>query len=334
MSFSSTTSTMCRLELRYTDKAPRLAPRRLFLKCFIPDHRPTNLAERLLIDAGRREVEFYRVVANHMVAMNKSPVVRCYDEQYSPDTFRCHLLLDDLSDTHYQPKWPLPATGSECEQAIDALARCHAFWWEHPRLGDGIGDAFSAELVASFSRELEETFGGFADFLGDRLSADTRKLYERFFSDGPRRLLGRQGVGRLLEKRMITLTHGDANFWNVLYPRDPAADQIYLIDWQFWHIGVGTDDVAYMIGVHLDSPRRGTLDTELLKRYHNELLAQGVDQYEWADCWNDYRESIVRLLVLPIWQWAVNLPPEIWWPNLDRIVRTFEDAGCMELLEP
>jgi hypothetical protein len=230
------------------------------------------------------------------------------------------------------PPWPLPPLKEQCEQAVDVLARCHAFWWEDPRLGQGVGEIPGKEYVSAYVRELEEKFSGLVDFLGDRLPGEKRRLYERFFSSILPRSFGPKGLGRASERRAITLVHGDGNWWNFLYPRDPAGRRVYVIDWQAWHIGIGTDDMVDLIGLHLDPERRHALETDLLKRYHGKLVEEGVERYGWADCWDDYRESAIRCLAVPVWQWAVGMPAHIWWPSLNRILQTCADLHCEELL--
>ena len=118
------------LEVGYSDKAPKLAPKRLFLKISKPSLNPADLLW------GRKEVEFYNTIAN---AMDDPPLVCCYDAVYAPDTGRSHILLDDLSETHFQPQRPLPPSSPDCELVMDCLAKFHAHWWEHPRLGADIG---------------------------------------------------------------------------------------------------------------------------------------------------------------------------------------------------
>ncbi|HET8533507.1 MAG TPA: oxidoreductase family protein [Methylomirabilota bacterium] len=330
-SVSSMTSSISRLEIRYSGDVRGDAPQRLLLKCFVPDD-SAGLVGRRLIEAGRREVEFYNVAAKHMTAMSTAPVVRCIDARYSPERSCAHVLLEDVSDTHSVPPWPLPPLRAQCEQAVDALARCHAFWWEDPRLGETVGEVPGKAFMSAFVRELEEKFPRLVDLLGDRLPNEKRKLYERFFSSILPRSFGPKGLGRASDRRAITLVHGDGNWWNFLYPRDPAAGRIYVIDWQAWHVGVGTDDMVDLIGLHLDPERRHALETDLLKRYHAKLLEEGVDRYGWADCWDDYRESAIRFLAVPVWQWAVGMPVHIWWPSLNRILQTCADLHCEELL--
>src|SRR6185312_5718669 len=136
---------------------------------------------------------------------------------------------------------------------------------------------------------------GFVDFLGDRLSRERRKVYETLLALLPH-FWERHRWQRLIARNACTLLHGDAHLWSFLYPHDPDTDTVRIIDWQFWHLGVGTDDLAYMMALHWYPDRRRTLERDLLKRYHDELLRHNVNNYVWDECWFDYRVSAMRNL--------------------------------------
>ena len=325
---STITSLISRLELSYSADAPPTAPAHLFLKYSNPAFNPPTPAE-----GEHKEVAFYHLVAKQItMAMADPPVIRCYDAHYSPETGKGHLLLDDLSETHFQTPWPLPPLKLQCEQVMDCVANLHAFVWEDPRLGQEIGQRAGRETLEGFVGQTAERFAGFADFMGDRLPAHRRRIYEQFLSSSPnvwvRHQLERQRTGR-----SITLIHGDAHFWSFLYPHDPERDRVYLIDWQFWDIGIGTDDLAYMIALHWFPERRQALEKDLLQRYHKGLLEQGVEDYGWKELWYDYRMSALGNLLVPICQWAAEISPEVWWPHLERAMLAFHDLQCGELLQ-
>ena len=126
------TSLITHLELSYSTDAPTSAPTRLFLKVAKPDLDP-QISSQL----GKNEVEFYNTT---VALIPNPPVVRCYDAVYSPETGQWHVLLEDVSDTHFQTEWPLLPSLPHCEQVMECLAKFHAFWWEHPRLGYSIGE--------------------------------------------------------------------------------------------------------------------------------------------------------------------------------------------------
>jgi hypothetical protein len=46
----------------------------------------------------------------------------------------------------------------------------------------------------------------------------------------------------------------------------------------------------------------------------------------------DYRLSVLWQIATPVWQSNGNIPPVIWWNNLERIMLAVDDLGCRDLL--
>jgi hypothetical protein len=88
-----------------------------------------------------------------------------------------------------------------------------------------------------------------------------------------------------------------------------------------------------MMAVHWYPDRRRAMERPLLDVYHAELEAHGVRDYDRRALDDDYRLSALWCLTTPVWQSGANLPPVIWWNNLERIHMAVEDLGCRELLE-
>ncbi len=313
-----TVSIISHLEIEYSADAPENAPKRLFLKISNPDFRPA--------DAGKfhpSEFEFYSAVSK---LMPDPPIPPCFDASFSEKTGRSHLLLEDLSETHYHTSVPLPPTLPECEGAVDCLAQVHAYWWEDARLGREVGKLLSERAVEELARATADRFCAFADFLGDRLSEERRKLFEKVIATFPRPWV------RLTSAKGLTVTHGDAHFWNFLYPRATREGRVYLLDWQTWHVHIGPRDLAYMITLFWYPERRARMERNLVKRYHQALLARGVQNYSWEDCWKDYRWSAIRNLFIPALHWSKGLPGWLWWSQLEKAVLAFQDLECIELI--
>jgi len=311
-------SIISHLEVAYAPDASSAAPTQLFLKVSNPNFEPAAPRAR-----PPEEIEFYNDVAPRMPA---APLPRCFDAAYSPTTGRAHLLLEDLSATHYHPPLPLTDTLAECELATDCLAQVHAFWWEHEQLGRGVGRLLSAAQVDELARAAAANFTRFVAAHGARLSTDERKLYERAIATFPRPWV------HLTDAKGLTVTHGDAHQWNFLFPRAPRGGRVYLIDWQLWHVHTGPRDLAYMLMLWCAPERRAQMEQTLLRRYHRALLARGVRGYDWHDCWQDYRWSAVRTIFIPLWHWAKGRPETLWGAQLERSLRAFAELNCSELL--
>ena len=305
------------IDVLYSDDATPQAPRKLFLKSSSPDLAPGECNPEHL----RKEIVFYREIAP---AMNELVSVPCYDAAYDPETRSSHLLLRDMSETHIVCLDP----GNErnCERAVESLAHLHAFWWDHPRLGDDVGRFLTREEREEEWSDAERRTGEFIQMLGDRLRKPWRETYESVVRSLP-------GLGQRHEQgRNLTLVHGDAHLGNFLFPRDPDADGTYMIDWQFWHPTIGGTDLAFMIATEWEPEIRRRLEQPLLRRYYSCLLQHGVRDYGWDDCWADYRLSVILVSIfIPVWRWSVFK----WEPDMTTVERSmtaFEELGCSELL--
>ncbi len=303
-----TLSKILHLDLEFSPENTCAAPRRLVLKTA----------------KGKKEYIFFtRIVP----ACSGSPVLRCFYAEYDPQSDRACFLLEELAETHFQPEWPVPPALPLCEAVVECLARFHAGWRHNlvlktelqPLLAEG--NSWKSRIALAVERLPQ-----FIAFLGDRLSPERKAIYQQVL---------RASVSEWQpdwSTKAATLLHGDAHFWNYLFPRDPARDTIRMIDWNGWDIGRGTDDLAYMIALHWFPERRRVYEIPLLRRYHTVLQESGIMDYSWDDCWRDYRLSVIMNLTIPVWQWYKGIPAGVWWPHLERSFLAFQDLNCAELL--
>lgn len=299
------------LTATYTSDAPADLPRRLVVK-----------SPWVQASGDGPEVQFYRDVAPILAT---PPLVRCLAAIENSDEMTETIVLEDLRSTHDQRPWPMPPTRNQSETAIDALAYVHAHYWEAPGLGSTIGQHNTEHSLTSMLQGVIEQLGPFFDEFGDSLTADARKLYERVFSSSLKPWM------RLTDPRALTIVHGDAHSWNFLFPRS-GSGPAYLIDWQLWHIDVGARDLAFLMALHWYPGRRRELETSLIQRYHEALLAHEIANYSLDDLWLDYRRGVVRNLTIPVIFWSRGMKPEWWWPRLECALAAYDDLGCDELL--
>ena len=78
----------------------------------------------------------------------------------------------------------------------------------------------------------------------------------------------------------------------------------------------------------LGPDRRRRLERPLLDRYHAALVGEGVSGYDRRALDDDYRLSALLLIMRPVNQEAIDIPPVIWWNNLERILLAVDDLGC------
>jgi hypothetical protein len=316
--FPTVLSHLHRLKLEYEDGGAG-APRHLYLKTGLPGGPGATM------DSGRREVAFYTTVAP---ATPPGLLPRCFDAHASDgDGATWHLLLEDLTDTHFfATQWPLPPTLAQTEMIMRCRARFQAAWWDHPRLGDGVGNRPSDDEIDQWRAWLAKLYEDFADALGEGLSPERRALYEKLFAEAPRL------VQRIRAWRHVTVTQGDAHVWNCFLPKDAGTETPRLFDWDGWQVAVGTEDLAYMIAMHWYPDLRRRTERPLLDAFHDELLACGVKGYDRRALQDDYRLSVLWQTTRPIWMRSVGIAPGIWWNNLERIHLAVDDLDCRELL--
>jgi Ecdysteroid kinase-like family len=311
-------SRIMRLRLTYGGPAGK-APRSLIFKTAHPDRIDDAL------NAGRQEVAFYQRIAPLMAP---GIVPRCFEAHRDSETRAWHLLLEDLTDTHaVATQWPLPPTRLQCGAIIRAHARLHASWWDSPQLGVSVGTWLDPDAMDLQMQRVAADLQRFADRVGDLLSAERRRLYERLLACAPRL------QQRYHSHRNFTITQGDAHVWNTFLPRDERSDDARLFDWDSWRLDVATRDLAYMIALHWYPDRRRAMERALLDEYHETLVAHGVRGYDRSALDADYRASVLWQITTPLWQATNGIPPVIWWNGLERIMLAVDDLDCRALLD-
>jgi thiamine kinase-like enzyme len=275
--------------------------------------------------ANRHEIAFYRDIAP---VASDGLVPRCFGVADATDLSAWHVLLQDLTDSHFiATEWPLPPTFLQCERIVRAQARFHATWWDNPRLGVSVGNWRGTEC---FDQELQNFAGEFARFtdrFGELMPPERHVLYHRLLDQAPRLLL------RYHSRRNLTIIHGDAHWWNFFLPRNGDRENVRLIDWESWSIDSATDDLAYMMAMLWYPDHRRQMERVLLDIYHAALLDNGVSGYDRQMLEEDYRLSALWLITRPVVQATNNIPPRVWWNNLERIMLAVDDLGCRDLLD-
>jgi len=312
-------SKLIRLEIEYSPEALGDLPPTLAMKFCQPDLHPE------LADRDRHEVAFYQAAQENMPDL---PVPTCYEVAFGPATNQSHILMQDLSATHFQRPLPIPPSNEHCRMIVASLANLHARRWNDPQLGRGLGERLTMDRAAMMTERLWDTFPAFCDYFGDALLPSQRLVYERIMASNFLDDLSR----RLCDLRDVTLVHGDAHTGNLMLPHDTEKGRVMLIDWHMWDINVAAIDLAFLMALHWPLSRRALLERPLLNHYYQELLAHGVEGLTWDDLWRDYRESVIIMTLIPIGQFRRGSPAGTVWFGLQDSLAAFEDLRCVELL--
>ena len=306
-------STVFHLKVTSVAQSDRVPPR-LFLKIPASD-----------FPGAAREILFYRDIVPPMQAQHRDlPFIHSFDLDYNPESGHSHLLMEDLSDTHFTFGANTIPARHHYDQVVEGFALLHAFWWEHPDLNKRIGPAMRADMIMDAERQGQAKFADMSAALGERISADQRQYLAQIVEAWPTKRRE-----RVINQQGVTLVHRDPHPYNFLYPRQSGA--VKIIDWQSWRVDTGTDDLAYMIACHWDPSVRAELELPLLRHYHAYLLELGIDNYAWSDCMYDYQASIVRCLFFLVNAWS-SKHWEMKWNRIQRGLLAFRQLNCADIL--
>jgi thiamine kinase-like enzyme len=231
-----------------------------------------------------REIRFYQEVAQ--AGGLRTP--RAYYGAFDHATGESVLLLEDLVHARVGDN----ITGcspEEVECVIRHLATFHATWWEHPRLvqldwmpffhddADGIQELYQ-QLWSTFVAKFSELLPGAFLEIGARFRPHV--AHSRHQLAGPPH----------------TIVHGDFRLDNCLFGPAESDTALTVIDWQVALRGRGVSDVAYFLAFCVPPSQRRALEKSCLQTYHTILGTNGVRGYEFAQCLQDYRLSLLQVL--------------------------------------
>ncbi len=274
-----------------------------------------------------KELTFYREIAPRIRTHHPAfTVLPCYAGAYDSASGRAYLLFDDVSGTHADRHTIDPTLTHEM-QLIDGFAMLHAAWWEHPALGEDVGQAHTTDGLNRSLARVREKIAAFqvAPYPPDaRWQTALDHVAETWV---PRR------YQQMVSGTQMTLVHRDAHPGNFLYPRPAYPDtRPLIIDWDAWRVDHGTVDLAYMMAFHHAADKRARRERTLLRHYHQCLQRYGVQSYTWEACLLDYRASIVRCLLFMLSVWRPERQPgDAWWQIVGRGVQAYHDFACHEL---
>ncbi len=250
--------------------------------------------------------------------MPKPPILECYEAYYSSKNKLFHIILPDLSDTHFILNG-LPSE-RESKNIIKNYAKIHSIWWNNYKLYKKIKSQQTiVENYKTFLDKAIEYYPKFIDFLGDIISTNHKEIYKKLFY-----LLPEIWENRFKNYNNFTIIQQDANFGNVLIPKN-EGNNIYIIDWQFWRLGLGVEDLVCLLS--LSNKYIFNDIKKLLKDYICHLNEFGIYNYDYDNCLYDYKMTILKSCLNPIYQFSVGLN-EISKIILKKAFESFKSFNC------
>ena len=253
-------------------------------------------ASRRYVERCARELAFYQQIAP-LVSLS---VPRLYYGAIDTESGHVILVLEDL----HLARQGDTLDGCSVQDAallIEHLAQFHAQWWEHPRL----------ETFSWLPR-----WGGDAHMAQQRYIQCLEPFLKQFGSRVPKQirevmdvLSTRYGAVReRLKQFPATLIHADLHLDNVLFSPSIHQPGVSVIDWQSVARGRGVIDLALFLFGSLKTTTRRVVEDDLLRHYHQGLLAGGVTGYDFPQLMEDCQLVLLWLLGAKV----------VWLGSLDR----------------
>ncbi len=194
------------------------------------------------------------------------------------------LVLEDFPEAEAGDQLA-SCTEEQAKLAVRELAKLHARWWESPELDryDWLpkeGHPFIQILKGAHHQFLPVFEEHWADKFDPMVGRVARALAERYD----------QYIDHLMSMR-TTLAHQDYRLDNLLFGAPGTREELVVLDWQLLQKSTGLTDLQYFIAGNLRSDVRKRLTDDLLRLYHEGLRENGVRDYTFEQCKDDFVQA-------------------------------------------
>lgn len=273
---------------------------RLELTFAAPEDMPSIIIAKTAAQNENREVarilDFYNREANFYNRVSKEipfQVPDSYFAKVNDETYDCIILMEDLGDVSPNDQI-VGSSEAEAFSAIERIARMHSIFWQKVRalennwMYDFMSDTEAERLKSLlYMPALAPTIEKFDTFL----DAETRDILTRTgeqYADVWSRNMSPQE----------TFIHGDYRQDNFIYGKE-SLDAV-ILDWQISGRGKGIFDLTYFVCQSLTPEVRKRIEKQLIEFYVEKLKEGGVTDYDFDQCWSDYRRMVLGCLVYPV----------------------------------
>ena len=267
-----------RYELDYVQADPDL-PARLVGKFASDD--PVSSGTGVALRNYYREVRFYQHLADKLAM--RTP--RCYFAEIDGDGPRFALLLEDMYPAE-QGNQLLGCSAAVAKASVLELVGMQVPSWcdDSLRQFDWLVPAPSATPPPETSNLYAQLLPGFLERYGERLTSDQARIIAQVGA-APNAPIFVPTAGK------FCLEHVDYRLDNMLIDESQNPPHVTVVDWQSVKLGKPLNDVAYFLGAGLLPEVRREVEEDIVRSYHNALLAAGIEDFDWNECWADYRKG-------------------------------------------
>jgi hypothetical protein len=226
-----------------------------------------------------REVNFYQQLAPTIDLR----VPRCFHADSSATGAPFVLLLEEITGARMIDQI-VGATLEDCERIVDIGSTLHAMFWEKPELyALSWLPPWNNDAYKGAGMLVDMKMNGFVNTWDDRLPKDAMAWAHALTRKYP------EFLDWWVSQGQVTLAHTDFRADNFLFGGSAGADVVTTLDFQVMTRHVGVWDIANFLGMSVTPENRREWQDQLLRRYHEGLVAKGVTDYSFERCVRDYR---------------------------------------------
>jgi aminoglycoside phosphotransferase (APT) family kinase protein len=273
-----------RSELSY-DGPAGVGPTSVVVK--LASEEPSSRQMGMAMGMYETETRFYKEIA----PLVEIAVPHLHWGDVEPETGRITLVIEDLTGSAQVGDSLVKSTPEQAELAFAELVKLHAPLWNDQRLRSLpwlAGRARAQLLFDAVPPAIEQ----FKEAYGDKLEPEHLALYERL---GPK---AAAWPARALVDP-LTVTHCDFRLDNMMFATAPDAPPVTILDWQTCRLGPPLLDHIVFLCSWTPEDRRAH-ERDLLRGYHEGLVAHGVRDFSFEDCLESYRRSSLYPLLAAI----------------------------------
>jgi len=225
-----------------------------------------------------REIRFYKEVAKNTPI--RLPIL--YFSVDKPPAYS--MVMEDLRS--FTPGDQIVGmTDDMVLSTVQAMAKIQSGYWNNSLLDTLRWMPTTNDLF----KDCPENWDSFVEHFGTLVDPEALKVGEKLV---PHALW----LEKEISKRPKTIVHGNLREDNLLFG-DPNSDEAVLIlDWQTAIRSMGAFDVAFIIGGSEQPSERKGHQFEVLRRWYDTLIAQGVENYTWEEAQRDFRLGALACL--------------------------------------
>jgi len=265
-----------RFDLKYEGAATQM-PTRLVGK--FPSDNEASRATGVLLRNYYTEVRFYQQFAQRLSLR----MPHCFYADIEGDGPNFVLLLEDMA-----PAVPgdqlLGCTAEVARAAVLELVGLQVPFWCDPHLKSYDYLWTDSPPTIDIQTLYVDCLPTFFERYGSALTQDERRIIEQVGSASGCPLFTPPSMPFCLE-------HVDYRLDNMLIDNSCTPPKLTVIDWQSVRLGKPMNDVAYFLGAGLQSEVRRPVEADIVRAYHQSLLANNIVDYSWENCWRDYRQG-------------------------------------------